>query len=161
MKKFMYISFFLVCLGCQHYAEIELNQILFHPNSDICMSAMLSKGGEREWGIDVDVIRFHKDDTIIRIQFDTDTTFSRYEWYIPVSDDISDSLFLDEICKDYNVISDPKNNTIHCIENELSFYYYLGPVDDFINLEPNRYLVVVYDPILDECSSVDSMLYRM
>lgn len=149
MRRFYYIisAIFFIYLGCQYNREMDSSLILFHPNTDICISEVLSHGGIRENGIDIDLFKFQRNDTTVIIQFDTDTTFLGYQWFIPIPNDIPDSMFLNVICKEYNIILNQMNNTMQCVDNKLVFSYYLGFIDDDVTLKPNRYFVVFYDPI--------------
>ena len=130
---------------------------LFHPKFDISLNEVLSHGGVRKDGVDIDVFIFHQNDTTVILQFDTDEDFLGYQWYVPIPGGVSDSIFLDKICKDYNMDVDRQNSIIQCIEGELSFSYcfeYLNCADGFI---PNRYFIVFYDPICYDTSFVSDL----
>lgn len=147
-----------MCFSCQKHTKFESYLSLFQPKLDISLSEVLSHGGIREDGIDIDKFVFQQNDTTVILQFDTDEGFLGYQWYVPIPDGISDSIFLEKICKDYNIILDHQNKTIQRIKDELLFSYcleYLNCADGF---KPNRYFIVFYYPIplLDEFLNGDA-----
>lgn len=137
-------------VGCSHNDHNATCLNMFHPDTNIQISDIIRMGGDRVEGIDIDMYEFKRDDTLITISFNMDSTSTLlgYDWLVPIPDTIHDTAFMNDLSMRYSVTFNPEKKLAFCHKSSLIFMYSVGENEDETEMKSGRYFLLKYEPWL-------------